>query len=62
MTLQYSVSPAADCDLDDQAAFLAAEASLGIAPRFYLGCQTFWGVSGVSDLVQSFFSSRTETG
>jgi plasmid stabilization system protein ParE len=34
MTLPYRVSPAADRDLDDQAAYLAAEASLEIALRF----------------------------
>jgi toxin ParE1/3/4 len=35
MTRRYHVLPAADRDLDDQAAYLAAEASLEIALRFY---------------------------
>jgi len=34
MTL-YRVSPAADADLDDQAAYLAREAGLALALRFY---------------------------
>lgn len=35
MTARYRVSPAADRDLDDQAAYLAGEASMEIALRFY---------------------------
>ena len=35
MTLGFRVLPAADRDLDDQAAFLAREASLETALRFY---------------------------
>jgi toxin ParE1/3/4 len=35
MTGHYHVLPAADRDLDDQAAYLAAEASLETALRFY---------------------------
>jgi toxin ParE1/3/4 len=35
MTRPYHVLPAADRDLDDQAAYLAAEASLQTALRFY---------------------------
>jgi toxin ParE1/3/4 len=35
MTAQYRVLPAADRDLDDQAAYLAAQASLDQALRFY---------------------------
>jgi toxin ParE1/3/4 len=35
MTSSYRVLPAADADLDDQAAYLACEASLEIALRFY---------------------------
>ncbi len=35
MTLRYRVLPAADQDLDDQAAYLASEASLETALRFY---------------------------
>ncbi len=35
MTSSYRVLPAADTDLDDQAAYLAREASLEIALRFY---------------------------
>jgi len=35
MTGRYHVLPAADRDLDDQAAYLAAEASLETALRFY---------------------------
>jgi len=35
MTAHYRVRPAADTDLDDQAAYLAREASLDIALRFY---------------------------
>jgi toxin ParE1/3/4 len=35
MTSSYRVLPAADTDLDDQAAYLAREASLEVALRFY---------------------------
>ena len=35
MTGRYHVLPAADRDLDDQAAYLATEASLEVALRFY---------------------------
>jgi toxin ParE1/3/4 len=35
MTAQYRVLPAADRDLDEQAAYLAAQASLETALRFY---------------------------
>ncbi len=35
MTQHYRVLPAADRDLDDQAAYLAAQASLETALRFY---------------------------
>jgi toxin ParE1/3/4 len=35
MTPSYRVLPAADTDLDDQAAYLAREASLDVALRFY---------------------------
>ncbi len=35
MTRFYHVLPAADRDLDDQAGYLAMEASLDIALRFY---------------------------
>jgi toxin ParE1/3/4 len=35
MTAQYRVLPAADRDLDDQASYLAAQASLDQALRFY---------------------------
>lgn len=35
MTRSYDVLPAADRDLDDQAAYLATEASLETALRFY---------------------------
>jgi toxin ParE1/3/4 len=35
MTAHYRVLPAADQDLDDQAAYLAAQASLETALRFY---------------------------
>jgi toxin ParE1/3/4 len=41
MTAQYHVRPAADTDLDDQAAYLAREASLDIALRFYDAAATF---------------------
>ena len=35
MTAQYHVLPSADRDLDEQAAYLASEASLDTALRFY---------------------------
>lgn len=35
MTPRFSVLPAADRDLDDQAAYLAQEASLEVALRYY---------------------------
>jgi toxin ParE1/3/4 len=35
MTSSYRILPAADTDLDDQAAYLAREASLDVALRFY---------------------------
>ncbi len=45
MTGQYHVLPAADRDLDDQAAYLATEASLEIALRFYDAASTTFGKS-----------------
>lgn len=39
MTLPYRVLPAADADLDDQAAYLARNASLETALRFYAAAQ-----------------------
>jgi toxin ParE1/3/4 len=35
MTAQYRILPAADRDLEDQAAYLASQASLETALRFY---------------------------
>jgi toxin ParE1/3/4 len=43
MTRRYHVLPAADLDLDNQAAYLAAEASLEIALRFYAAADTTFG-------------------
>ena len=40
MTLRYHVSPAADRDLDQQADYLAREASLDTALRFYDAART----------------------
>jgi toxin ParE1/3/4 len=40
MTGQYRVLPAADQDLDDQAAYLAADARLELALRFYDAART----------------------
>jgi toxin ParE1/3/4 len=43
MTGHYHVLPAADRDLDDQAAYLATEASLETALRFYDAAGTTFG-------------------
>jgi toxin ParE1/3/4 len=43
MTLRYHVLPAADRDLDDQAAYLAQEASLETALRFYDAASVTFG-------------------
>jgi toxin ParE1/3/4 len=40
MTPRYSILPAADRDLDDQAGYLAREASLDVALRFYDAART----------------------
>jgi toxin ParE1/3/4 len=43
MTGQYQVLPAADQDLDDQAAYLATEANLQTALRFYDAASVTFG-------------------
>jgi toxin ParE1/3/4 len=43
MTLHYRILPAADRDLDGQAAYLAQEASLETALRFYDAASTTFG-------------------
>jgi toxin ParE1/3/4 len=43
MTRHYHVLPAADRDLDDQAGYLAAEASLETALRFYDAASVTFG-------------------
>jgi toxin ParE1/3/4 len=43
MTRLYRVLPAADRDLDDQASFLATEANLDTALRFYDAASTTFG-------------------
>jgi toxin ParE1/3/4 len=51
MTAQYHVLPAADRDLDDQAAYLAQEASLETALRFYdAAAATFEDLAGMPGL------------
>jgi plasmid stabilization system protein ParE len=45
---EYRVLPAADQDLDDQAAYLAAQASLETALRFYdAASSTFGKIAGM---------------
>jgi toxin ParE1/3/4 len=43
MTGRYQVRPAADRDMDDQAAYLMAEASLDTALRFYDAASVTFG-------------------
>jgi toxin ParE1/3/4 len=43
MTAHYRILPAADRDLDEQAAYLAQEASLETALRFYDAASTAFG-------------------
>jgi toxin ParE1/3/4 len=43
MTRRFHVLPAADRDLDDQAAYLAMEASLETALRFYDAARSTFG-------------------
>jgi toxin ParE1/3/4 len=51
MTSRNRIRPAADMDLDDQAAYLAREASLETALRFYdAAASTFEEIAHVPDL------------
>jgi toxin ParE1/3/4 len=48
MTRRFQILPAADRDLDDQAAYLAAEASLETALRFFDAANaTFGKIAGM---------------
>ena len=47
MTSQYRILPTADRDLDDQADYLASEASLETALRFYDAAVTFGKLAGM---------------
>jgi toxin ParE1/3/4 len=59
MTLGYRVLPAADRDLDDQAAYLAREASLETAFRFYdAAAATFGNLSRMPGIGEQWDSPK----
>jgi toxin ParE1/3/4 len=59
MTRLYHVLPAADRDLDDQAAYLAAEASLETALRFYDAAGlTFGKIAGMPGIGERWPSAN----
>jgi toxin ParE1/3/4 len=59
MTGHYRVLPAADRDLDDQAAYLATQASLDIALRFYDAANsTFAKISSMPGIGQRWPSAN----
>jgi len=59
MTAQYRVLPAADRDLDDQAAYLASQASLETALRFYDAASiTFGKLAGMPGLGERWPSAN----
>ncbi len=64
MTRRYQVLPAADRDLDDQAAYLAIEASLETALRFYDAASTSFdriaSMPGIGERWQSTNPRLTE--
>ena len=59
MTGRYHVLPAADRDLDDQAAYLATEASLEVALRFYDAASiTFGKIASTSGIGERWPSAN----
>ena len=59
MTRLYQVLPAADRDLDDQAAYLAMQASLDIALRFYdAAATTFSHITGMPGIGERWPSTN----
>jgi toxin ParE1/3/4 len=59
MTAQYRVLPAADRDLDDQAAYLATQASLETALRFYdAASSTFANLAGMPGIGERWQSAN----
>jgi toxin ParE1/3/4 len=59
MSGRYRVLPAADRDLDDQAAHLAAEASLETALRFYdAACATFAKIANMPGIGERWQSAN----
>ena len=59
MKARHFVSPAADRDLDDQAAFLAADASLETALRFYdAAASTFEKIASMPGIGERWESAQ----
>lgn len=59
MTARYRILPAADRDLDDQAAYLASQASLESALRFYdAASSTFARLAGMPGLGERWPSTN----
>lgn len=59
MTARHHISPAADQDLDDQAAYLAQEASLETALRFYdAAAATFEKIARMPGMGESWKSAQ----
>jgi toxin ParE1/3/4 len=59
MTLRVHVSPAADRDLDEQAGYLAREASLDTALRFYdAAAATFERIAGMPGMGERWVSAQ----
>jgi toxin ParE1/3/4 len=59
MTGRYHVLPAADRDLDDQAAYLATEASLEVSLRFYDAASiTFGKIASMSGIGERWPSAN----
>ena len=59
MTRLYHILPVADRDLDDQAAFLAAEASLETALRFYdAASSTFGKIASMPSIGEQWLSTN----
>jgi toxin ParE1/3/4 len=59
MTGRYDVLPAADRDLDDQAAYLATKANLETALRFYdAACVTFGKIASMPGMGEQWQSTH----
>ncbi len=59
MTSHYRVLPAADCDLDEYAAYLESQAGLDTALRFYdAAASTFSRIAGMPGIGERWTSSN----